>query len=207
MRPAEGVASLRMSMRLRAGIVFVPLLVAVACTGGGPARSYVSVLPHHAGVIYHDASGWVIRVPAGWHVLPFRSATDGASAAGVQLSNVKLPAPSIVPSFPIQANDKVLPTSGISLIIAKEHDPKLCRPSTGPVSCQRSYATLPLPRPYTTQWSVASQPTAGPLFSDLWFKGGGQRFIATIKIGAKVFNDSHLAVLAKIVTSLHFGRT
>lgn len=198
-----------MSMRLRAGIVLVPLLLlAVACTGGSPARSYVSVLPHHAGIVYHDASGWLIRVPAGWHVLPFQSSTDGASAAGVQLSNVKLPAPSIVPSFPIQTNDKVLPISGMSLIIATDNDPKLCRPSTGRLSCQRSYARLPLPRPYTVRWSVASQPNAtGPLFSDLWLEGGHQTYIATIKIGAKVFDGSHLAVLAKILASLHFGRT
>lgn len=198
-----------MSMRLRAGLVLVPLLLlGAACAGGNPARPHVSVLPHHAGIIYHDAPGWVIRVPAGWHVLPFRSSTDGASAAGVQLSNVKLPAPSVVPSFPIQANDKVLPSSGISLIIATDTDPKLCRPSTGTVSCQRSYATLPLPRPYTIRWNAASQPNpAGPLFSDLWFQMGHHTYIATIKIGAKVFNDSHLAVLAKILASLHFGRT
>ena len=196
-----------MGMRLRAGIVLVPLLLAVACTSGSPARSFVSVLPQHAGVIYHDASGWVIRVPAGWHVLPFRSSTDGASAAGVQLSNVKLPAPSIVPSFPIQANDKVLPITGISLIIATDNDPKVCRPSTGPVSCQSSYATLPLPRPYTIRWNAASQPNpTGPLFSDLWFKAGHRTFIATIKVGAKVFNDSHLAMMAKILASLHFRR-
>src|SRR5215471_2219075 len=101
-----------MRMRLRAGIALVPLLLlTVACTGGGPARSYVSALPHRAGLVYHDASGWVIRVPAGWHVRPFRSSVDGASAAGVQLSNVKLPAPMVVPSFPIQANDKVLPAT------------------------------------------------------------------------------------------------
>jgi len=198
-----------MNMRLRSGAVVVPLLLlAVACTGSGPASSNVSVLPHHAGVIYHDASGFVIRAPAGWHVLPFRSSTDGASAAGVQLSNVKLPAPSIVPSFPIQTNDKVLPISGISLIIATDHDPKLCSPSTGSLSCQGSYATLPLPRPYTIRWGIASQPNpTGPLFSDLWFKSGHQTFIATIKIGAKVFDDSHLAVLAKILGSLRFGRT
>jgi len=198
-----------MRMRLRAGIVLAPLLLlAVACTSGSPARWHVFVLPHHAGVIYHDASGWVIRVPAGWHVLPFRSSTDGASAAGVQLSNIKLPAPTVVPSFPIQTNGKVLPTRGISLIIATDNDPKLCRPPTGQMSCQRSYATLPLPRPYTIRWSVASQPNpTGPLFSDLWFESGHHTYIATIKIGAKVFNDSHLAVLAKILASLRFGRT
>jgi hypothetical protein len=198
-----------MRMRLQAGIVLVPLLLlAVACTGGSPVGSHVSVLRHHGGVIYHDASGWVIRVPAGWHVLPFRSSTDGASASGAQLTNVKLPAPSIVPSFPIQANDKVLPARGISLIIATDNDPKLCRPSTGQLSCQRSYATLPLPRPYTIRWNAASQPNpTGPLFSDLWFESGRHTYIATIKIGAKVFNDSHLAVLAKILASLHFGRT
>lgn len=198
-----------MSMRLRAGVVFVPLLLlAAACTGRSPARSFVSVLPHHAGIVYHDASGWLIRVPAGWRVLPFRSSAGGASAAGVQLSNVKLPAPSIVASFPIQANDKVLPVSGMSLIIATDNDPRLCRPSAGQLSCQRSWARLPLPRPYTVRWSAASQPGAtGPLFSDLWFEGGHHTYIATIKIGAEVFDDSHLAVLAKILASLHFGRT
>ena len=198
-----------MKRRLRAGIVLLPLLLlAVACAGGSRGRSYVSVLPHHAGVVYHDESGWVIRVPAGWHVQPFRSSAGGARAAGVQLSNVKLPAPSVVPSFPIQADDKVLPATGISLIIATDNDPKLCRPSARKVSCQRSYATLPLPRPYTIRWNAASQPNpTGPLFSDLWFKCGHRTYIATIKIGAKVFNDSHLAVLARILASLHLGRT
>jgi hypothetical protein len=133
---------------------------------------------------------------------------DGASAAGVQLSNVKLPAPSILPSFPIQATSKALPVTGIALIIATDNDPRLCRPSNGPVSCQRSYATLPLPRPYSGGWNVASQPSpVGPLFSDLWFESSHHKFIATLAIGARVFNDPHLAVLAKIVASLRPGPT
>jgi len=197
-----------MSVRVRPGVALVPLaLFAVACTGSGPARSYVSALPHRAGLVYHDAAGWVIRVPAGWHVLPFRSSADGARAAGVQLSNLRLPAPALVPSFPVQANDKILPATGISLIIATENDPGLCRPSAGQLSCQRSYAMLPLPRPYTIRWTAASQPIpAEPLFSDLWFKIGHHRYIASLKIGAKVFDNFHLAVLAKILASLHLAR-
>src|ERR1700683_3948932 len=111
-------------MRSRAGIAVTPLLLlAVACAGGGPAPSGVSVLPHHAGTIYHDAAGWEIRVPPACHILPFRSSAGRANAAGVQLSNVKLPAPSILPSFPIQASAKALPAAGIALIIATDTDP------------------------------------------------------------------------------------
>jgi hypothetical protein len=54
---------------------------------------------------------------------------------------------------------------------------------------------------------VASQPDpTGPLFSDLWFQSNHHKFLATLTIGAKVFNDSHLAVLAKIIASLRPGR-
>jgi hypothetical protein len=198
-----------MGMRSRAGIAVTPLLLAVACAGGSPARSSgVSVLPHRAGMIYHDASGWSIRVPAGWHVLPFRSSAGRASAAGVQLSNVKLPAPSILPSFPIQARATVLPVTGIALIIATDADPGLCHPTAGPDSCQRTYATLPLPRPYSGGWNVASQPNpTGPLFSDLWLESNDHKLIATLTIGARVFNDTHLAVLAKIIATLRPGQT
>ena len=194
-----------MSVRSRAGFAAAPLLLFMAaCAGSG---AHAPALPHHGGLYYHDVSGWVIGVPAGWHVLPFRSSARGASATGVQVSNVKLAAPSVVPSFPIQVSGKALPETGMALIIAADNDRRLCHSSAGAVPCPLAHATLPLPYPYKDGWNVASEPNPnGPLFSDLWFKSGHRQFIATLTIGARVFNDSHLAVLGKILASLRPAR-
>jgi hypothetical protein len=59
-----------------------------------------------------NAPGGGLAVPPRWHVLPFRSAKGRVTAADAQLSNVRLPRPWIVPSFPIQTNNKVLPADG-----------------------------------------------------------------------------------------------
>jgi len=51
-----------------------------------------------------DSAGWTVDVPAGWHAVRFSVSTGGAASAGVQLSNVRLPAPSVIPGYPVQVN-------------------------------------------------------------------------------------------------------
>src|SRR5207302_6094703 len=87
--------------------------------------------------------------PRGWHAVPFSDSKDGIVSAGVQLSSVRLPRPALVPGFPIQVNDRVLPAHGIGLIIATDNDPRL---SHGTV------AALPLPPPSggADSWLVGS---------------------------------------------------
>jgi hypothetical protein len=93
----------------------------------------------HQGHTYRDAAGWAIEVPPGWHAVRFSDSRHGITAAGVQLSNVRLPPPALAPGFPIQANGGLLPAHGIGLIIATDTDAKLPH---GPV------AVPPLPAPW-----------------------------------------------------------
>lgn len=189
-------------------ILILVLLFASGCAGG-QARSYSTGLAKGPGSIYHDAAGWVIRIPPGWHVVHFRSSKDGAMAAGVQVSNVRLPAPSVLPGFPIQASGLVLPADGISLVIATDRDPKVCRPGPhrspagGTISCQRSYGSLPLKYPGEWTMGSASAPRGGPggpAIAFLWFKANGEAFIATVKTGAKA-SEGGINELSKIVAS------
>jgi hypothetical protein len=144
---------------------------------GSPARSYLTRLPDGHDGVYHDAAGWMIDVPPGWHVISFHSSKDGPTAAGAQISNVRLPAPTIMPGFPIQANGETLPAHGVSLVIATDNDPKVCRPGPHPSPAagmtyyQRSYASLPIrfkelifgSAPAVRQpASCGSEPTARP---------------------------------------------
>jgi hypothetical protein len=192
-------------------VILPPMLaLAVGCAGGGRAHSYSAQLPGRAGGIYHDAAGWMIRVPGGWHVVPFRSSRAGVTAAGAQVSNVRLPAPSILPGFPVQTSGLALPANGISLVIATDNDPQVCRPGphrsrTGMVtSCQRSYASPPLTYP-GGEWDMGSASAArdgpsGPIAAFLWFKASDENFSAAVKTGAtvpqRVSNE-----LSKIITS------
>jgi hypothetical protein len=101
-------------------IGLIPVIAAAACGSAG-----YTVTGSQQGHVYRDAAGWTIKVPPGWHVLRFSDSKDGITAAGVQLSNVKLPPPKLGPGFPIQANGGVLPTHGVGVVIASDTDPKV----------------------------------------------------------------------------------
>src|SRR4051794_3208717 len=62
---------------------------------------------------YTAPAGWTAEIPYGWQELPFDTRSGQASSLGVQISNVTLPAPTIRPGYPIQANSKDLPDDGI----------------------------------------------------------------------------------------------
>jgi hypothetical protein len=155
------------------------LMLAVAACGSGGGSSPVTA--SHVGQTYRDSAGWTVEVPRGWHVLRFSDAKDGITSAGVQLSTVKLPQPSLAPGFPIQVNDGVLPGRGVGLIIATDTDRAV-----------RHYGRLAVP-PLPAfddpngwrYWNAGSSAGAGPDIEILWFRVHGRTFIACAKIGAK----------------------
>jgi hypothetical protein len=133
----------------------------------------------------------------------FSDSKDGVTSAGVQLSNVRLQPPRLVPGFPIQVNGGVLPARGVGLIIATDTDPKL---SHGRV------AVPPLPAFGAPNgwkyWNAGSASAAydgkgngTPSIEMLWFRVDGATFIASAKIGPKPASGDREAVTA-IVQSL-----
>jgi hypothetical protein len=174
------------------GLILV--LAAAAC---GAAGGSATMTASHPGQTYRDSAGWIIKVPPGWHVLRFSDSKDGITAAGVQLSNAKLPAPVLVPGFPIQANGGVLPTRGVGVVIATDTDPKVPH---GPM------AVLPLPAFDAPNgwkyWNAGSASAGAPYIEILWFRAHSATFIATVKIGPKATSSDRQAVAA-IIQSLH----
>jgi hypothetical protein len=163
----------------------IPILTMAACGGGGPTAVRV------AGDVqtYHDSSGWSITVPAGWRAVHFSDSKNGVTSAGVQLSNVRLPVPSLLPGYPIQVNGRVLPARGVGLIIATDTDPKLPH---------NQVAMLPLTYPDGRYWMAGSAPAGSSYMDVLWFRVHGMTFIATAKIGPRATKRSLKAVATAI---------
>jgi hypothetical protein len=173
---------MRRSFLWPAGLI--PVLAAAACGAAG-----YTVTASHQGHTYRDAAGWAIKVPPGWHALRFSDSKDGITAAGVQLSNVKLPPPVLAPGFPIQANGDVLPARGVGVVIATDTDPKVPH---GPM------AMPPLPAFDAPNgwkyWNAGSALAGSPSIEMLWFRAHGKTIIATAKIGPKATNGDRNAV-------------
>jgi hypothetical protein len=168
----------------RVFICLIWLFPAIAVTACSDATA------SHEGQVYWDSAGWTVDVPPGWHVDRFSDSKDSITAAGAQLSNVRLPAPSLIPGYPIQVNDTVLPAGGVDLIIATDSDPAL------------SHGTLEVPPlPYPEAWAKESAPAGTPYIETLWFRAGGTTFLATAKIGPGA-TSADLKALAGIVHSL-----
>ena len=123
--------------------------------------------------------------------MPFTDAKDGITSAGVQMSDIQLPPPTLIPGYPIQVNGQVLPEQGVALIIATDTDPALPH---GPV------AVLPL-APNGRYWTMGSAPAGAPSMQTLWFKANGMTFLACAKIGPKATRGD-LRALAAIIRSL-----
>lgn len=156
-------------------LVVVSLVGAVAavasgCTGATNADRYES------------SAGWSLRVPAGWHLLHFRDSTDGITSVGVQLSNARLPAPSIDPGYPVQVNGEVLPARDVAIVIATDDDPRL------------AHGRVSLPPLAPGNWSVGSAPGGAPWMETMWFRAGGQLLLADAKIGANAPTGEQKAV-------------
>jgi hypothetical protein len=183
---------------------------------GSPGSSYLTPMPDGNGSVYHDAAGWMIDVPPGWHVLSFRSSKGGATAAGAQISNVPLPAPALMPGLPVQASGETLPARGVSLVIVTDTDPKVCRPGPHPSPaggsnyCQRSYASPPLSFKDMILGSsgagsdmiLGSSGAGSPVTSFLWVKAGGTTLSLTAKFGASAFSDRWVIPVSTMLASL-----
>jgi hypothetical protein len=169
----------------------VPVIGAAAC--GSAAPTVPASQPGHT---YRDAAGWAIEVPPGWYAVRFSDSTDGITAAGVQLSNVKIPPPALAPGFPIQANGLILPPGGVGVVIATDTDPTVPH---GPL------AVPPLPGPHAPNswkyWNAGSQIAGSPYIEILWFRAHNATFTATAKIGPKA-TGSDLDDVAAIIQSL-----
>jgi hypothetical protein len=165
----------------------IATVAVAACSGGVPARLPVS---RHTQT-YHGA-GWTVEVPPGWHAVPFRDSRQGITSAGVQLSNVRLPLPSLVPGYPIQVSSRVLPARGVGLIIATDPDPSLSH---------YLVSNLPLPAPDGHYWTTGSSLAGTPYMELLWFRAHGMMFIACAKVGSRA-TSRDLNAIAMIVRSL-----
>jgi len=122
---------------------------------------------------------WAINVPPGWHIVRFSDSKNGVRAAGIQISNVRLPAPALLPGTPVEINGKVLPPRGVGLVIATAA-------GLGPVHGQVAGLPLPLPWPYPShEWLLGSPPLGTPVYEWLWFRTGGTMYVAVVTIGTK----------------------
>lgn len=174
----------------------IPVIALAAC---GTTSGTGSAAGLH-GRTYQDSGGWAVTVPRGWHAVPFRASKGGVVSSGVQLSSVRLPPPGILPGFPVQANDRVMPYDGIALIIASDKDSRLSHnPDVG----------LPLPSPNgpREKWAVGSGGAARgarvslPYIEVLWFRVGDAYFIACAKIGS-IASGAALKALDQAVRSI-----
>ena len=168
------------------GLMCVVAGLVTACASGGQGSQ-----------AYQDAARWVLFVPPGWHTVRFSDSKDGVGSAGIQLSNVPLPAPTLHPGYAIQVNGEVLPPRGVGLIIATDTDRGL---QHGKV------AMTPLPLPWPDghsngDWALGSAPPRSPVFETLWFRVHGRTYIAAITIGWKASRAAQTA-LGQIVRSI-----
>jgi WD40-like Beta Propeller Repeat len=162
-------------------------------------RTGVQPLPAgtEAGIqAYQKPARWAIYVPPGWHVVRFSDAKGNVRSTGIQISNVRLPRPALLPGLPIQVNAEVLPPGGVGLIIATDTDQ---RPPKGKVAVP----PLPLPWPDGSRgWALASSLGRSPVFEMLWFRVGHTTYLATAKIGWKASGPAQRA-LGQIVRSIN----
>jgi hypothetical protein len=179
-------------------VLVVLALALVACDRGatqhvtGPDTSAAAT--NQEAKTYSDPAGWTLQVQPGWHVTPFETSEGNASAKGVQISNVALPSPAIVPGFPIQANGRDLPDDGIALIIAVDDDPG---------DAQKPPQSPPQPPLALDMFLQGSAPAGSPTLDLLWFSGNGRTFLASIKSGPTSSSNDR-AALQETVAFLHF---
>jgi hypothetical protein len=179
-------------MLVRRVAIGLVCLLAVGCASrgaaaltGGPAQPK------------RDPARWGIYVPPGWHVVRFSAAKGSVRAAGIQLSNVRLPPPKLLPGTPVEVNGQVLPPRGVGLVIASATEGS------------RSHGTVarpPLPAPWpdgSRGWTLASSPARSPVFEWLWFRAYGATYIAAITIGWKASHEAQQAV-GQIIRSIRF---
>jgi hypothetical protein len=139
---------------------------------------------------------WAIYVPPGWHVVRFSESKSGVRSAGVQLSNVRLRAPVLLPGTPAEVNGEALPPRGVGVVIST---------ATGRSPAHVTVAAPPLPLPWPDGhaygWLLGSSPARSPIGEWLWFRIGGTLYVAAVTIGWKASRAAQQA-LGPIVRSI-----
>jgi hypothetical protein len=170
------------------------VLLLASCTSASVSDTSSTTTPHDGGT-YTSPDGWIIDVPPGWHVVPFETSKGNATARGAQVSNIELPAPSVVPGFPIQANGKDLPADGLAIIIAIDDDPS---------DAQQPPQSPPAPPLSLDDFIHGSAPGGSPTLDLMWFTGNGRTFLAAVTTGPSA-TPSDQTALEGAVSSLRFG--
>lgn len=114
-------------------------------------------------------------------------------------SNVQLPAPSVIPGYPIQSKLGRRPPRGIGVVIATDTE-------TGSPGRSPGYIVVPpLPAPDQHGWNVGSTLVGSgqPYIETIWFRGDHKMFVASVKVGTKA-SRANLAVVDRIIHSLTF---
>src|SRR5215472_9552307 len=85
---------------------------------------------------------WRLYVPPGWHVLRFSYTQGGVRSAGIQLSSVRLPRPTVLPQkgTTVEISGAVLAPRGVGLVITPDLDHALTQEKA-------ELPPLPLPWP------------------------------------------------------------
>lgn len=155
--------------------------------------------PNDQDRIYRDRGGWAIVVPPGWHVLPFTEEYDGITTAGAQLSNVPLPPPSVIPGYPLQVSDPLLPAHGIGLTIATNAD---SYPSDIPVTA--------LPLRWPQGWLKSSAPPGSTHLAGVSFRIGDTLFSVSVTFGPEALGPkadrADLQAFAAAIHSIRHAR-
>jgi len=159
-------------------------IVALAVAGCGSSAAY------------HGGSSWSVSLPNGWNRVNFSDSAGQVVSAGLQISNVPLKRPTLMPGYPIQVNGNALPAGGLALIVATDKDRQV----------PYGHATmLPLPSPSASGasgWAFGSALGGQPYLETLTFRVAGRTFVADLKVGPSA-SGSDLKALAGIVRSLH----
>jgi hypothetical protein len=145
---------------------------------------------------YHGGSSWSVSLPSGWHRVNFSDSVGQVVSAGLQISNVPLKRPTLMPGYPIQANGNTLLAGGLALIVATDRDRQVPYGHA---------ATLPPPSPNASGasgWTFGSALAGQPYLETLTFRAAGRTFVADLKVGPSA-SGSDLKALAGIVRSLH----
>jgi hypothetical protein len=143
---------------------------------------------------YHGGASWGATLPSGWYRLNFSESAGKVVSAGVQISNVPLQRPTLMPGFPVQVRDSELPADGVALDVATGKDP--------PVVPNGRVAAMPLPSPSASGWIIGSALGGQPYLETLTFRANGKIFVADLKVGSAA-SGSTLKALSRIVRSLH----
>lgn len=169
-------------------------MILVLAVGG--CGAHAGAMRSHPSTTSERQLVWTADVPARWHEAHFTDSAGRVVSAGVQISNVRLPLPAVVPGYPIQVNNRVLPARGVGLIVATDADPAV---PPGRV------ATPPLGSPDRSDvWTQGSALAGNPYLETVSFRAGGRIYVASAKIGPNA-SRGDLSALDRVVRSLRLG--